>query len=394
MTDSGPLADVRMLELSRVLAGPYMGRLFSDLGADVIKLEPPEGDQARVIAPRHDRGMSAHFTFANVGKRSLCVDLQRPEGVALVLELVRVCDVVSENFRPGVLDRLGLGWRAIERVNPRVVLVSINGFGSDSAWRERRAYAPIVHAVAGVLQDQADYADQPVAQRNHAEADTLAALHAAVAVLAALREVARTGRGQRVEVPLFDALLTTQTQVGAALLDPPDDLVMNPIYSAGPHGSIATAGPAQHVWTSLARSQADLEDPTPPGAELATKARLRKQAIEAWLASQPDLDTLCQKLDEARLAYAVVETLRAALTGPLARERDVLVAVDHRRGGVRCVVRPAARLSRSSNRVRGRAPRRGEHSAEVLGEILGYGEARIRKLFADRVLLEAPSDEL
>ena len=134
----GALAGLLVLDCSRVLAGPYAGRLLADLGAEVVKLEPPAGDEIREVAPKRDRGMSGLYTWANVGKRNVCLDLAKPEGRAVALELAARCDAVIENFRPGVAERLGLGWEAIRARNPRCVVVSVNGFGSDSSWRERR----------------------------------------------------------------------------------------------------------------------------------------------------------------------------------------------------------------------------------------------------------------
>jgi CoA:oxalate CoA-transferase len=381
---------VRLLDLSRVIAGPYIGRLFSDLGAEVIKVEPPEGDGSRQIAPRHDMGFSALYTFANVGKRGVALDLRQPEALEVALDLVRVCDAVVENFRPGVLDRRGLGWDAIRAANADACLLSINGFGSESAWSERRAYAPIVHAVTGILHDQARYAGLPVSQINDARADTTASLQGAVALLAALRVAAAGGGGQHVELPMFDAMLTTYTEVGAALLDPPDDRVMNPIYDAGPLGGIAVAGAAQYVWRQLAESDPKLQDPTPDGADLETKARLRHRAIEEWMAQHASREALLDALARAGLAAAPVLPLPEALHGELARERDLLVEVDDRRGSTRPVVRPAARFSGSQNRIRGPAPRLGEHADEVLRELLGYDEARIGALRKSGALADEP----
>ena len=353
----GALHGVRVLDLARVVAGPYVSRQLADLGAEVIKIEPPEGDQARQIAPKHDRGMSALFTFANAGKRSLCVDLHEAAGIELALDLIRISDVVVENFRPGVIDRLGLGWREIHRVNRRAVLVSLNGFGRDSQWSDRRAYAPIVHAVTGILHDQSEYAGQPVAQRNEAHADTLAAMHSAVAVLAALRVAEATGEGQQIEVPMFDAVLSSYSEAATALLEEPDDRVMNPIYDAGTHGAIATAGPIQQIWRALATTYSELEDPAPPGADLVSKGELRRDAMESWMASQTSRQSLLDKLAAAGIACAPVLPIREALTGELAKERELLVELDDRRGGTRPVVRPPARFSHSQNRVRG--PSRG-----------------------------------
>ncbi len=388
---AGPLDGVRVIDFSRVIAGPYAARILTDLGADVIKVEPPDGDPARVIAPRHDRGMSGFIAFANVGKRSISVDLQKPGAAELMLELVRGADAVIENFRPGVMDRLGIGWLAIHAANPQAVLLSISGFGADSAWRDRRAYAPIVHAVAGILDDQSRYSGQPVAQRSEAHADTISALHGAVSLLAALRVAEATGEGQHVEVPMFDAVLSTYNEVVNELLDGPDERVMNPIYDAGEWGSIAAAGSAAYIWRLLSSAMPEITDPD-PDAELPTKARLRHQELERWMAAQPSQDVLFENLERAGLAFAPVVPLRDALTGPLAQERNLLVEVDDRRGGLRPVVRPPARFSVSRNEVRGVPPRRGEHNAELLRELLGYDDARVRELEASGILAP-PSDE-
>ncbi len=390
----GPLVGVRVIDLSRVIAGPYVGRVLCDLGASVIKVEPPAGDPARQIAPRHDRGMSGFIAFANVGKRSVSVDLSKPGAAALLLDLVRTADAVIENFRPGVMERLGIGWAEIHAANPRAVLLSINGFGADSDWASRRAYAPIMHAVTGILHDQSRYSGQSVAQRNEAHADTVSALHGVISLLAALRVAEASGAGQHVEVPMFDAVLSTYNEVVYELLDGPDDRVMNPIYDAGPLGAIASAGSAAYVWTLAARAFPDeLSDPTPPDADLATKARLRHAALERWMAAQPSHDVLLARLEEAGLACAPVVSLREALRGPLARERDLLTDVDDRRGGVRPVVRAPARFSDSRNEVRGVPPRRGEHNAEVLADLLGYDAARVASLESAGVLVPPSADE-
>lgn len=386
----GALSGVRILDLGRVVAGPYVSRVLADMGADVIKLEPTDGDVVRLIAPGHDQGMSAFFHFANVGKRDVCLDIRRPEGLEIVSDLVRWCDAAVENFRPGVLDRLGVGWNVIHELNPRAVLVSLSGFGPDSAWSERRAYAPILHAITGILDDQSRYSGQPVAQINQAHGDTILALHGSVALLAALRVAEATGVGQHVEIPMYDALLATYTESNNALLTQPDDRVMNPIYDAGPHGAIATAGAARLVWRQLAQAEG-IEDPD-PDADLEAKKKLRHRALEAWMAEQPSRQVVLEKLEAAGVPCAPVVPILDALTGPLAKERSLLVEVDDRRGGTRPLVRSPARFSESRNEIRGRAARRGEHNREVLASVLGYDDDRIRAL-EDQGILSAASPE-
>ena len=388
----GALQGVRILDLARVVAGPYVSRLLGDMGAHVIKVEPPEGDVVRLIAPAHDQGMSALFHFVNVGQRSISINLREPAGVEIVLDLIGESDAVVENFRPGVLARLGLDWETIHRKNPRTILLSLNGFGSNSAWSDRRAYAPIVHAITGVLHDQSLYAKQPVAQINEAHADTTTSLHGAVALLAALRVAEATGCGQHVEVPMYDAMLATYSESNTALLALPDDRTMNPIYDVGPHGVIATAGAARLIWRLVA-TRFGLDDPTPPGADIPTKARHRHDALEKWMAGQASREVLLHKLGEAGVACAPVVPIVEALTGPLARERDLLVQVDDRRGGTRPLVRPPARFSMSANEVRGSAPRRGEHNREVLTDLLGYAGERIARLEGAGFISTAPPEE-
>ncbi|MFI5317498.1 MAG: CaiB/BaiF CoA transferase family protein [Myxococcota bacterium] len=383
----GPLTGVRVLDLSRVIAGPYVGRLFADLGAEVIKVEPPEGDDARMIAPRHDRGQSWLLNFSNVGKRSIALDLGKPGAAEVILGFARVSAAVIENFRPGVAERLGIGWSAIRAVNPRAVVLSVNGFGSASAWSDRRAYAPIVHAITGLLRDRGQTSHVP-AQPRIAYSDVLTALHAAVALLAGLRMAEATGQGQHIEVPMFDATLASHSEAGNVLIEPPDDRVMNPIFDAGTNGWIAVGGAAQHVWVSLASAfPSELVDPAPKGAELEAKAAARHQAVADFLAAQPSLDAALEKLARAKLAAAPVLTPKEALLGPLARERELLTQVDDRRGGTRPVVRPAARFSATKNQVRGPAPRPGEHGAELLRDLLGFDDARIRALSESGALL-------
>jgi CoA:oxalate CoA-transferase len=383
-----PFAGLRVLDLSQVLAGPYTGRLLAELGADVIKVESPEGDLSRSVAPRRDRGQSGLYTWANLGKRNVCVDLKSEAGRALVLELVRRCDAVIENFRPGVADRLGVGWEAVHAANPRAVMLSISGFGSDSSLRERGAFAPTIHAMTGLIEYQARKGGLPLVNLPDARADLVTSLHATVALLAALRIAERTGEGERVELAMYDAVLATYPETPFELLDPPELREEPRPYDAGPHGHVVVAGPPQFVWSALARAFPELEDPAPPGADIPTKARLRRAAVERWMAQQPSRDALIASLEEHRIACAPVLSLRDALTGPFARERGLLVEVDDRRGGTRPVVRLPYRFTRSEVRARRPAPRRGEHNAEVLGEWLGLERARVAELAAAGVLRE------
>jgi len=388
-----PLSGVRIIDFSRVLTGPYGTRLLAELGADVIKIESPEGDLTRRIAPKQDRGMSGLYTFANVGKRNVCIDLRLPGGTELALELVRHAHAVIENFRPGVAERLGVSWETVRRANPRAVMLSISGFGHDSSWRDRGAFAPTIHAATGLLEYQARVTGLPLARLADAQADMITALHGTVALLAALRSAEASGQGERIELAMYDAVLATYSETSHELLDEPTARLEARPFDAGPNGWITVAGPPQHCWSLMRRAFRELDDPAEANADIPTKARLRHQAMERWMATQPSAEKLLKRLDQAGLPCAQIVTLSEALSGPFARERELLLSIDDRRGGTRPIVRSPYRFSRTSCQVRAPAPRRGEHNAEVLRELLGLDDERIHELEASGVLSAAPSDE-
>ena len=389
-----PCAGLRVIDFSQVLAGPYLGRILAEFGADVIKVEAPRGDLTRQIAPKRDRGQSGLYTWANLGKRNVCIDLSHEDGRELARGLVRRADVVLENFRPGVAERLGIGWADVHAANPRVVMLSICGYGSDSSLKDHGAFAPTMHAATGLLEYQARKSSLPVRPVADARADLVTSLHATVATLAALRAAEASGVGERVEVAMYDAVLATYSETPFELLDPAELRAEPAPYDAGTNGWIVIAGPPQYVWARMRDAFPEIVDPTPAGADIPTKARVRHQALETWMAAQPGRDELIRRLEEKNLPCAPVRSLREALEGEFARERGLLVEVDDRRGGTRRVTRLPYRFSRSELRTPTSAPTRGEHNAEVFGELLGLDEERIEALTAAGAILRGSPEEL
>jgi CoA:oxalate CoA-transferase len=208
MPPAEALAGLRVLDFSIMLAGPYCARLFADMGADVLKIEPPEGDDMRLRAPLRE-GSSVYFGQLNAGKRSLALDLKNAEAIALIRRLVATADVLVENFRPGVMERLGLGPEAMRELNPRLVYCSISGYGQEGPAAERAAYAMIVHAASGFDRTLARYAgtsERPAAGAVFV-ADVLGAIFAYGAIQTALVQRTRTGQGQHIDVALMDCML-------------------------------------------------------------------------------------------------------------------------------------------------------------------------------------------
>jgi crotonobetainyl-CoA:carnitine CoA-transferase CaiB-like acyl-CoA transferase len=206
-----PLGGIRVLDLTRVVSGPFCTMLLGDLGADVVKVEAPgDGDESRTYGPPFQGGESAYFLSVNRNKRGIALALKTAEGRATALALAARADVVVENFRPGALDRLGLGWAALTAANPRIVLCSVSGFGSDGPDAARPGYDLIVQGEAGIM-GITGQPDGPPTKVGTSIADLVTGLYASQAVLAALRRRDATGQPQRVEVAMLDALASLLT---------------------------------------------------------------------------------------------------------------------------------------------------------------------------------------
>src|SRR5690606_15337227 len=231
----------------------------------------------------------------------------------------------------------------------------------------------------------------PLVNLPDARADVTTALHATIGLLAALRAAERTGVGQHLDLAMYDAVLGSHPETPFELLEPPEVREEPSPYDAGPHGHLVVAGPPQYVWAEMSKAFG-IADPAPPGADVPTKARLRRAALERWMAAQPSREALVAALEAARIPCAPVVSLREALTGPFGREREIVRPVDDRRGGQRPVVRLPYRFSSARVAPSRPAPRRGEHNAEVLGELLGLDAARVAELVRAGVLsAEDPS---
>jgi CoA:oxalate CoA-transferase len=379
---SAPLDGVRVLDLSRVLAGPISGRMLSDLGADVVKVEPPDGDVTRTYGGRGGRE-AAYFRQQNAGKRSIVVDFATEEGCQLVRDLAARADVVLENFRPGVLARFGLGWADLSAINPRLVMMSISGFGQDGPERGRAAYAGVIHAESGVTarapKDGGLPTDLPISM-----ADVVTGLHGVIGVLAALRHRDATGVGQHVDVAMLDSMMVCDDFAPDAL---DDQRRAREEAAAGggervrarrptrsemidaPGGPMIVMGEFKWIWKSI-HERAGVADPTPPGADLDTKIAARYAAWREWIASFATREELTKALDTANLAWGNVASTARAAAGPTATHRGTIVEIGDPLGAY-SVVQSPWRFSNATTGVRGPAPRQGEHRDDIIRDWLG-----------------------
>ena len=387
-----PLQDLRVLDFSRVLAGPYASRMLADLGAEVLKVEPPEGDLTRKIGiPMGDT--SSYYIQHNVGKRNICIDLRAEGASELVLELAKKADIVIENFRPGVMDRRGLGWEALRLVNPRLVMLSISGYGQTGPERDRGTFAPLLHAESGLTARQSLAHGGSTADITLSLADSSTALHGLVAVLTALRHVERTGEGQHIDMAMLNALHATDDYANLALADAwsktrQSDLCR--IWDAPENCKIAIAGPVRVLWPALSAA-GDLDDPAVGVEDVKEREALQLVVLEGYLQSFPSFAALTAKLNELKLLWGRVRGPGSdTYEQPSIESRGVLVKVSDGSDGEITTTQSPYKFSGLSSGVPASAKtaRTGEDNGTILGEWLGCDTGEILRLVEQKILID------
>lgn len=366
--DGYPLAHLKVLDFSRVLAGPFAGRMLADLGADVVKVEPPDGDLTRLWG-RVIAGIPGFYHQQNAGKRNICIDLRAQGARELALELVQQADIVIENYRADVMPRLGLGYEALQAVNPRLIMLSISGFGQGGPESHRPAYAPIIHAEAGLMDRLSRRSDMPLRDLPLSVADTNAALHGLVGLLSAVIHRELTGVGQHIDIAMIDATLVTDDQLHYDLEDAADTgPLRNDAWETGV-GPILVSADFRHLWRMLI-ANLGVEDPTNKQMELATKIRLRRERVGEFMAALTSWDSIETAMAEMNIAWGRVRHAATVREQQTVVARGTIVDVDDRAGGTRPIPQSPYRFSKARSGVRGPAPYRGEHNRDVLTEWL------------------------
>jgi crotonobetainyl-CoA:carnitine CoA-transferase CaiB-like acyl-CoA transferase len=386
----GPLNGIRVLDLTRVLAGPFATMLLADLGADVVKVERPgDGDETRHLEPLRE-GESHYFVSVNRNKRGVVIDLKLPAGRDLALALAGVSDVLIENFRPGVTGRLGLDYDAVRRVNPEIVYCSISAFGQTGPLSQRGAFDIAMQAMGGVMSVTGE-PDGPPLRSGLPMADLGTGLFAAVGILAAAVEKQRTGRGQLVDVAMFDAMAGLLTQhagryfmTGERAGRPGNRHPAVAPYGTFPaaDGDIVIANLGESFWPKTARA---LGRP-----ELADDERFRTNA--GRLRNRAELDALIsaetrhrsvaewEAIFEAHdVPHAPVLDVGQVLEHPQARARGLVTEVVHRVLGRMRTTGRAINLPAHPDARPTAAPLLGEHTDEVLRELLGATPEQLRE---------------
>ncbi|MCY4345126.1 MAG: CaiB/BaiF CoA-transferase family protein [Gammaproteobacteria bacterium] len=380
-----PLAHLRVLDFSRVLAGPFAGRLLCDLGADVVKVEPPDGDVTRLWG-RVVGNLPGYYHQQNAGKRDICIDLRTDDGRQLALDLAAQADILIENFRPDVMPRLGLGYETLRAVNPRLVMLSISGFGQGGPESHRPAYAPIIHAEAGLLARQARRSRMPYRDLPLSVADTNASLHGLVGLLAAIIARQRSGAGQHIDIAMIDATVATDDQLN---YDLEDSEATGPLTSEtweSGAGWILVSADFRYLWRLLA-NEFGLTDPARKTTPLPEKIRLRRERMQAFFAGLETWEAVEATMARMNLAWGRVREGAELAEQPTLAAHDMIRPMDDRAGGQRPVVQAPWRFSEARHGVRGPAPHRGEHNEAVLADWLGRSPEEADRLTAAGVLL-------
>ncbi len=381
-----------VLDFTRVLAGPYCTRLLADLGARVIKIERPErGDDTREAPDQIEPGrrdQSTYFIRFNAGKLSLALDLGRSEARGVVEDLARISDVVVENFRPGVMANLGLDYERLARVRPDLIYCSISGYGQTGPLRDWPAFAHTVAATSGLMELERNQESAPRVGYFQT-ADILAATHAFGAILAALVQRERTGRGSHIDVSMLECLIAAEDVAYGAVLNgglplpgPRAGMLVSRIGER--YLALQIVGGPQ-FWPRLAglMGRAELAtDPRFATREARTANRVELEVIvNQWLSRFETVEEALAELTAARVPCAPVLTPAEMAAHPHLAERAAFALVNHpTRGKVKVTTAPF-KFSRAPIRPAGDAPyRAGEDSAKVLTDLLGYSPERIERL--------------
>ncbi len=396
LEQEGPLAGIRILDLSRVLAGPFCSMILADLGAEVIKVEEPgSGDQTRTIPP-FVNGESHYFLAINRNKRSIVVDLKRPEGREIVLKLAARSDAMLENFRPGVMERLGLSCEALEAANPRLVICSISGFGQTGPMRETASFDLVTQAMSGVMSINGE-ADGPPTKMGIPMGDVGGGLWAAIGILSGLQKRNATGRGSRIDISLLEGLMGMLGYLAQLYLVTGESpgRVGSGHHSVVPYGRYPVKDGfiviALHVGAFWRKFCAAI------GREdLATDARYRTTADRR--ANRDELEALVIEIlrtktaaewhaifEAADIPHGSVNDIGQAIHQDVIREREMLRAVQHARAGEVQVLGSPVRFADFDAHSYRASPLLGEHTRSVLA-MLGYDDAAIDRLATDGIV--------
>ncbi len=391
----GLLEGYRILDFTRVLSGPFCTRMLSDLGAEVIKVESGGGDSMRQYPP-YKGGFSSNFAQWNSGKKGIGINLRDPKGLELAKKLVKVSDVVTENFRPGVFTKMGLGYPVLKEINPRIILCSISGFGQNGCEVKRLAYTDNVQAYSGmdymlgrIMGQDADPPGYP-----YSFADSYASLNAAVAILAALLNRHATGEGQAIDISMLDSVLAANDSSLQKFIftdgkdDHPGPAFRPPLKMKDGHMAAALSMSFERVLQAMGRLDL-LEQRRFKVVEERHKPENfgeYYQMVKDW-AKKTTIEEASRLFDKYDVPYAKVHSVAEIVDSQVVRERNMLVDLELGNHLSAKVVNTPFKFSNTPTGPGSRPPKLGEHNKEVLGGLLKLSDHEIEAMTEEGILL-------
>lgn len=391
------LKNLRVLDFTRVLAGPYCTMILADLGAEVIKVEiPGTGDDSRQFGP-YAHGESAYFMSLNRNKKSMTLNLKDPKAIALVKQMVAKCDVVTENFRPGTMEKLGLGYDELKKVNPGLIYAASSGFGHTGPYSKRAAYDGVVQAMGGIMSITGELGGKPT-RVGPSIGDIAAGMFTAIGILAALEHRNKTGEGQKVDVAMLDCQVAmlenaiARFEVTGEVPKPAGNrhtsiVPFEPFETTD--GEIMIAAGNDALWAKFCQTaglEGLIEDERFKTNPLRNKnydalrplvaEKVKLRSTDAWMAA----------LDAAGVPNGPINGIDKVVTNEQVLARDMIVEVEHPVAGRLRMPGVPVKLSETPGSIRSAAPVLGQHTVDVLEDLLGLTDAEIEALKAEKVI--------
>ncbi|UCG33516.1 MAG: CoA transferase [Phycisphaerales bacterium] len=391
-TNDSLLSDIRVLDLSRILAGPYCTMILGDLGADVIKVERPGvGDDTRTWGPPFAGGESAYYLCCNRNKKSICIDLKNPHGRSLVAELAKTSDVLVENFTPGLMKRFGLDYETLRKHNSRLIYCSISAYGQDGPYRDRPGYDMVLSAVGGLMWITGPEGGEPC-KVGVAITDVVTGVHASGAIMAALLRRERSGRGQYIDCSLLDIQVASLANIGSNYLvankeaqrwgTAHESIIPYQVFDAKDR-PMAIAVANQKLWEIFCRTigkQGWIEDPRFESNPKRVENRTELVARVAEVLAQKTCDEWIELFVEASIPCGPVNDMQHLFADPQVLHRNMVVEMPHKTIGTLRLSGVPIKYSESPASIRMPPPLLGEHTDEVLRDVLGYSPGQVEAL--------------
>lgn len=384
------LENVRVLDLSQIMAGPLSSMILGDLGADVIKIEPPEGDTARSMGDTFLKGQSDYLLSLNRNKRSIVIDLKKEEGREIFYRLAREADVILENFRPGTVEKLGVDYATVSRLNPRIIFCSVSGFGQKGPYKDRPAMDPIIQAMGGIMGITGDPRTGPL-KVGSPISDLIAPLLATIGILGALRVRDRTGHGQKIEISMLDSIIFSLIPregyyfiKGSSL-----PLTGNQHFQIAPCNTfrardgryVMVIAHTQKHWVNLCENlgHASLaEDPRFQDNALRLKNVDNLNQLLARVFSEKNQQEWVERLAQKGVMIAPVYNFEQLFQDPQVLQDAMVVEIDHPVAEKIKVLRTPINLSKNPLSIKRPPPLLGQHTEEILLEA-GYTKEEIQQ---------------